>query len=149
MIKMTKELASQIYDILVGTCGANLSEKEDFVSAQTDQLVSEWRFQGRLGFGGKFWRNYDRWYVNCYPEDLTPEIAEMIQDANLKIAVIYSYVQGRADAVHAVLAVVKGMSAPEEYLGTDAGIGMDIAFNRMCILLLDLKKSLDGKSETS
>lgn len=36
----------------------------------------EFRFQGTLGFGGKFW-SYG-WYVNCYSEDETPARAAVI-----------------------------------------------------------------------
>lgn len=82
----SKDLAEAIWDILVGHAGAPESLRDDFLFHQTRQHMSEYRFQGRLGHGGKFWRNYgrivqrneaflsatpagERWYVTFYPED--------------------------------------------------------------------------------
>ena len=77
---MRKEFYEQIWDILVEYAGANKGsdDKELFVLAFLDgdkNSSREYRFQGLLGFGGKFWR-YDRspyskvpFYVTYYPED--------------------------------------------------------------------------------
>lgn len=83
---MTKEQANAIYDILVSQCGAPEQDRFSFVCAQTDGAVSEWRFGGKLGFGGKFWCNGGRLYVSCYPEDLTPTRESLIQAANTALA---------------------------------------------------------------
>jgi hypothetical protein len=69
---MNTKTANKIYDILVKECGAWEEERNDFVLHQTreeEQMTREWRFCGKLGFGGKFWRNNDRLYVNYYNED--------------------------------------------------------------------------------
>jgi hypothetical protein len=42
----------------------------------------EWRFSGHLGFGGKFWRNDGRHYVNMYREDSTPERERVLSSLN-------------------------------------------------------------------
>ena len=52
----------------------------------------EFRFQGGLGFGGKFWRNNGRFYVTCYREDETPERLAMIKATNDALAA-FSYPQ--------------------------------------------------------
>jgi len=79
---MNEKTANKIYDILVKECGASETEREHFVYSQTSEEIREWRFCGELGFGGKFWRNDDRLYVNCYNEDLTPKRSKMIEQAN-------------------------------------------------------------------
>lgn len=52
----------------------------------------EYRFQGKLGFGGKF-RNNGNFnntpYVDCYGEDETAERREMINRANARIAALF------------------------------------------------------------
>jgi len=88
---MNSKTANKIYDILVLECGARESERERFVDAQTAKLISEWRFCGNLGFGGKFWRHERKWfgkenrYVNCYEEDLTLEREIMLLKANIRL----------------------------------------------------------------
>ena len=88
---LDKQTANDIYDILVSICGANERMREDFVFHQTDRWCDEYRFQGHLGFGGKFWRNQgfrpddswgEWWYVNCYPEDATKARDNKIELAN-------------------------------------------------------------------
>lgn len=90
---MTKEDAHAVYDILVEECGALEDERERFVryhaKLDPDSSPTEWRFQGDLGFGGKFWRNNGRWYVNCYPESRNDERNEMIHKANERLHKIY------------------------------------------------------------
>jgi hypothetical protein len=76
-----------IWRVLVEECGRSASAvmAEQFVLAQARGCI-EFRFQGALGFGGKFW-NYDgRWFVKCYPEDETPERLRMIAAANARLA---------------------------------------------------------------
>lgn len=92
---LTHEQADAIYDVLVKTVGAPERQRGHFVHAQTNAYVSEWRFQGALGFGGKFWRNSGRrrdeswgelWYVNCYQEDETAATRRLISRANTMLA---------------------------------------------------------------
>lgn len=85
-MNLTRDEAYNIYTILVEECGALEREREHFVYVQTDGDVPEYRFQGDLGFGGKFWRNNGRWYVNCYPENETHERFMMIRRANIRLA---------------------------------------------------------------
>lgn len=61
-------LINEVFNILVNEAGANESNRDQFAHWWTTN-GHEFRFQGVLGFGGKFWRNNDRWYINCYSED--------------------------------------------------------------------------------
>jgi len=72
-----------IYDILVRVCGADEDKRLAFNSylAEPDDFV-EWRFQGKLGFGGKFYKIREKMYVDCYLEDKTPEREKIITEAN-------------------------------------------------------------------
>lgn len=90
-LPLDKETANEIYDILVVIAGASESWRENFVYHQTNGVISEYRFPGRLGFGGKFWRNMgiredgtwgERWYVNQYSEDETLESLDIIEITN-------------------------------------------------------------------
>lgn len=84
---MKKADIEAIYDLLVKLCGAPEGFREDFIySYSKERPPREWRFQGALGFGGKFWMNTGRWYVNCYREDETPERRTIIENANQALA---------------------------------------------------------------
>jgi len=82
--------AGDIYDILVESCGArdDAIEKGAFVQAVVGPNFTEWRFQGTLGFGGKFWNNAGKWYVSCYPEDQTSAMKQTIVEANVALATL-------------------------------------------------------------
>jgi hypothetical protein len=88
MKEITDQQADAIYDILVQECGALEDGRLSFVSNQTTDFIGEWRFCGKLGFGGKFWRNNGRMYVSCYHEDLTKERVAMITAANDRLAAL-------------------------------------------------------------
>lgn len=85
---LTKNTANKVYDILVEHAGAGDYEcaRMNFVYHQTNEFVGEWRFQGKLGFGGKFYRSrssYDRQMrVDCYPEDMSDERKAIIAATN-------------------------------------------------------------------
>ncbi|MGG6262947.1 hypothetical protein ACQ4M3_24270 [Leptolyngbya sp. AN03gr2] len=86
-MKLTEERAKAIYKILVEKAGAPPTGLGDFLDSQLQALVLEYRFQGHLGFGGKFWNSDSRprgqhLYVNCYPEDLTPDRGVLIAEIN-------------------------------------------------------------------
>lgn len=85
---MKPEYADKVWTILVEDIAAHEPDREQFVrwAAKVDS-GNEWRFQGSLGFGGKFWKNAGRWYVNCYPEDLAlyPESQSVMDAANAKL----------------------------------------------------------------
>ncbi len=82
------DVASAVYTVLIEECGAHPGDKAAFVWAFRDQHQepSEWRFQGHLGFGGKY--RHPKMVVDCYPEDCTPERQAMIDKANARLEVI-------------------------------------------------------------
>ena len=72
-----------VYDVLVREAGADAEEwaRRHFVYNHTPpQVCEEFRFQGMLGFGGKYRSGTNT--VDCYPEDMTPERAEIIARTN-------------------------------------------------------------------
>ncbi len=74
---LTEERANAIYDILVSLAGARESERDDFVyhHCKDKYGCTEWRFQGKLGFGGKYRSTWNG--VTYYPEDETAEMVEI------------------------------------------------------------------------
>ena len=83
---MTKERANKIYDILVRLGGAAENGRRGFVHSHegTPQVeCEEWRFQGKLGFGGKYWSGQNK--VNCYYEDETPAYRELLDQINTEL----------------------------------------------------------------
>ncbi len=69
--------ANKVFDVLVKYAGARESLRDDFVHNHPCQ---EYRFQGNLGFGGKYYSRGNR--VSCYQEDETPERAQIIKQTN-------------------------------------------------------------------
>ena len=57
MAKITKEKAGKVYDLLVG---AYEPDRDNFIYHHTESKdgCSEWRFCGKLGFGGKYRTGY-------------------------------------------------------------------------------------------
>lgn len=89
-----EEWAHKIYDILVETCGASDREgshtRDSFIFHQGEGC-REYRFGGVFGFGGKFWDDAGRWYVNYYQEQATPQLDEIVaiqKAANEKLAAL-------------------------------------------------------------
>jgi hypothetical protein len=93
---LTADQANAIYDVLVEHAGASEHAREEFVLTQTDRHVTEYRFQGALGFGGKFWRTTGlrredpdlKWSVSAYPEDMSPERQQVIDAVNRALAAL-------------------------------------------------------------
>jgi hypothetical protein len=85
---MSREAALTIYAYLMGKFDANGNDLLTFVNVATTQQHGEWRFQGTLGFSGKFYFTPGRWYVDCYPEDDTPERRRAIDEANTQLRAI-------------------------------------------------------------
>ena len=90
-MKIPEHIANKIYNILV-EIGASERMRNGFIYLFShDNDIEEWRFQGKLGFGGKFWNEYSHinksynWRVSCYSEDETPEILQIINDTNTKL----------------------------------------------------------------
>ena len=73
----------KIFDVLVRECGADEEARQYFIDyCRQHTGPIEFRFQGDLGFGGKFRRNSEGMRVDCYPEDMTEERRQMIVQAN-------------------------------------------------------------------
>lgn len=82
-IPSTDAFYHKVYDILEDLGGASSDGyRESFVFNYTkDKYKSdEWRFQGKLGFGGKY--RGERNVVDCYSEDETPERRRIIKKIN-------------------------------------------------------------------
>lgn len=70
----------EIYMILIKHCGAQESNKDQFVEYFLNN-GKEWRFGGNLGFGGKFYMdNPPR--IDCYNEDLNNKRSVIITIVN-------------------------------------------------------------------
>lgn len=83
---LTEDQAKAVYQILVEECGASTTSTGpmSFIFEFTsDRPCTEWRFQGFLGFGGKF--RYPRMSVDCYREDETPDRLKAIAAANKRL----------------------------------------------------------------
>ena len=91
--KLTPEIAQKVYKILEDI-GAPSNMREAFIHYQTKDEIMEWRFQGLLGFGGKFWNEYSyinnkyEWRVSCYTEDENPKRLKLIEETNKKLKIL-------------------------------------------------------------
>jgi hypothetical protein len=89
---ITEAVANQVWDILVKEAGANEGvEREAFLHHAVGQnYVQEYRFQGRLGFGGKvFLREQDvGWRVYYYSEHRNDEREEIRKRTDAALATI-------------------------------------------------------------
>ena len=77
---MTTEKANKIYDVLVSEGGASEFMRDAFVYAYKLDEITEWRFSGNLGFGGKYWSQDNS--VNYYSEDETKERDILVEKIN-------------------------------------------------------------------
>ena len=84
MEQITEKQANDIYNILMEECGATEYWRDNFVISEVEGC-QEYRFQGTLGFGGKFRNNGNGVYVDCYPEDMTPEREKTIESVNARL----------------------------------------------------------------
>jgi hypothetical protein len=100
MEQFTPKFYEKVYDILVELAGAPPSMKEHFVYCLTEdgddrfRDTFEYRFGGKFGFGGKFWRrvvdykdgvtiyNHD---VNYYREDHTKALDKLQAEINERL----------------------------------------------------------------
>lgn len=68
---LSKEIANKVWDILVKYAGVSEDGRMQFLQSVSDVTEKypaiEYRFGGKLGFGGKFWK--DKMKVTCYSED--------------------------------------------------------------------------------
>ena len=83
---LSSAIANQIWTILIEEAGSREEERSAFIYHQ-GKGCTEFRIGGPLGYGGKFWNNSGRWYVNCYREDLDrkPELAAIILRVNARL----------------------------------------------------------------
>lgn len=84
---LSDEQAARVYDALIQHCSA--SPRESAVAGFMHEFTrpnptAEYRFQGGLGFGGKF--RFPYFTVDCYPEDETPARAAMVLAGNEALA---------------------------------------------------------------
>ena len=79
------ENAQKIYDLLVCIGGASESMRESFIyhHCESEDGCGEWRFQGKLGFGGKYYSRMNK--VDSYTEDRTQEVENIINELNDKL----------------------------------------------------------------
>lgn len=73
---------NKVFDLLVKIGGAPESMRSNFVyiHAEPESDCDEYRFQGKLGFGGKYRRKTNR--VDCYREDESPNRLKIIERLN-------------------------------------------------------------------
>lgn len=78
--RLTERQATLVWGILTKFAGASAHPSCEIAFVQTQKEgCTEYRFQGHLGFGGKFWNDGGKWYITCYQEDETPERREIIR----------------------------------------------------------------------
>jgi len=94
---VTTARAHIAYNILVLYAGADPARlaRNMFVQSLTGDHgirgVEEYRFQGDLGFGGKFFLcNFERPYISCYGEDMTAERARTIARVNRLLELLFT-----------------------------------------------------------
>ena len=86
MKHITPEIAALICEILQRNIEFSPSWFESFAIHINESR--EYRIQGNLGFGGKFWNDNNKWYVNCYPEHMTDERRAIIDKTNAELKVL-------------------------------------------------------------
>jgi hypothetical protein len=76
----TNEIFNKIYDVLVESGGAPEHARDGFIfyhvghhhpACNSSGMVSEWRFMGYFGMGGKLFCSVDLFNVSYYSEDET------------------------------------------------------------------------------
>lgn len=77
----------RVYDVLVRDLQAPECLRMSFVFAHTEASpCDEFRFQGNLGFGGKYRRKTNR--VDCYHDDAAAGRLALIKAANASLALL-------------------------------------------------------------
>lgn len=78
--------ANQIYSLLVEIGGASERMRGSFIyhHCENEDGCGEWRFQGKLGFGGKYYSG--RNVVDCYTEDRDDKTTKIIEELNEKLS---------------------------------------------------------------
>lgn len=86
---ITTEIANRVWDILVSDLGASKHRyaRAAFVSYAVERsVIPEYRFIGKLGFGGKVRFRDRKWSVYYYDEDRTQGRDALEQIANKHLA---------------------------------------------------------------
>lgn len=80
--KLDADKANKVYDLLVKHGGATELDRKSFIHSHCKDKYecTEWRFCGKLGFGGKYRSTWNG--VTCYSEDETPERVKLIAFLN-------------------------------------------------------------------
>lgn len=77
------DLADRVYDVLIRLAGASEQHRFEFVVLAGAGQLSEFRFGGSLGWGGKVRYSRPRgFYVDCYREHLNDERRAVIERTN-------------------------------------------------------------------
>ncbi len=84
---MNETFLNKVYNLLVAIGGAHEYERESFVYHHLEGCT-EWRFQGQLGFGGKYYSERNK--VSCYSEDKTEHREYLIKKLNEELAKLNS-----------------------------------------------------------
>lgn len=126
---LTKEEFGQIYDLLVSIGGAPADDKDNFIYHHTsDEGCSEWRFCGKLGFGGKY--RGKRNVVDCYGEDETPERLKIMKELNTELSKFDKLNERELDDTYPVhidyLYVCDGKVIRSDVQGTVADLKRDL-----------------------
>lgn len=95
--QMTQEEANTIFNVLKKECGADESDRDQFIHYYTNEIGtpgqmsghSEYRICRKLGFGGKFRTNGLHCYVNYYQEDKTPQREQIRIKTNKALSELY------------------------------------------------------------
>jgi len=86
-------IAHLIYDLLVEECGASTyrHDRGSFIHALTarEHLGYEYRINGWLGFGGKFWNETQKFRVSCYSEEEDAETVLMVARTNERLQTLW------------------------------------------------------------
>lgn len=83
---LTVERANKIYDLLEKIGGAHPIMRQGFLYAHCqdrDGCCKEWRFGGKLGFGGKYRSETNT--VDCYTEDENDKTLSIIDELNSEL----------------------------------------------------------------
>lgn len=97
--EITRDQAHEVIRVLITECGFTPRDRDgdmfvnNIVTADKANVCHEYRFQGALGFGGKFRNNgnYENTpHVDCYPENETPERRAMIGRANARLRELFA-----------------------------------------------------------
>ncbi len=83
---MTEDFANKVYDILINMGGASEDMRDSFVyhHVKSKDGCDEWRFGGKLGFGGKYRSRTNS--VDCYAEDETSQRKNIISQINNELS---------------------------------------------------------------